>query len=179
MPFKGALCSLIELSVRLNAIFLADPGKARGWSANTSVIYSLNHSFIDWLIPTALQCHHAETVRNRSSRFKIDYVIVIQNFLNLRGHQNPISGSKFTVILVNGWFCLLVELQRARVCGCSLRSRIIKILPWVCRGLWSLGAHRYFSEAIFCLVFCQYLWNETLWRLEVNKRNMLPDLIYY
>ena len=29
---------------------------------------------------------------------KIDYVIVIKNFLNPKGHQNPISGSKLTAI---------------------------------------------------------------------------------
>ena len=31
-------------------------------------------------------------VRDRTSSFKIDYVIVIKKFLNPKGHQNPISG---------------------------------------------------------------------------------------
>ena len=30
-------------------------------------------------------------------------VIVIKNFLNLEGHQNPIIGSKVTAILLKGW----------------------------------------------------------------------------
>ena len=34
---------------------------------------------------------------------KIDYVMVIKNFLIPKGHQNPISGSKVTAILLKGW----------------------------------------------------------------------------
>ena len=37
-----------------------------------------------------------------SSSYKIDYVIVIKNFLNPEGHQNPFNGSKVTAILLNG-----------------------------------------------------------------------------
>ena len=42
------------------------------------------------------------TVRDSSSSYKIDYVIVIKNFLYPKGHTNPISGSKVTVILLKG-----------------------------------------------------------------------------
>ena len=35
--------------------------------------------------------------------YKIDYVVVIKNFLNPKGHQNPISGSQVTAILLKGW----------------------------------------------------------------------------
>ena len=35
-----------------------------------------------------------------------------KTFLNLEGHQNRIISSKVTVILLNGEFCLLVELHR-------------------------------------------------------------------
>ena len=40
-----------------------------------------------------------------ASSYKIGYVIVIMSFLNPKGHQNPISGSKVTAILlkVKGW----------------------------------------------------------------------------
>ena len=34
---------------------------------------------------------------------KKDYVMVIKNFLNPKGHQNPISGSKVRDILLKGW----------------------------------------------------------------------------
>ena len=34
--------------------------------------------------------------------YKIDYVIVIKNFLNPEGHQNLFNGSKVTAILMNG-----------------------------------------------------------------------------
>ena len=42
-------------------------------------------------------------VRVSTSSYKIDHVIVIKTFLNPEGHQNPISGSKVTAILVKGW----------------------------------------------------------------------------
>ena len=53
--------------------------------------------------PTALRRRHAQAVRDSSSSYKIDYVIVIKNFLNPEGHQNPISGSIVTAILLKGW----------------------------------------------------------------------------
>ena len=53
--------------------------------------------------PTALQHRHAQTVRDSSSSYKIDYVIVIRSFLNPEGHQNPRNGSKVTAILLKGW----------------------------------------------------------------------------
>ena len=39
-------------------------------------------------------------VRDRCSSYRIDYVVVVKNFLNPKGHQNPISGSKVTAILL-------------------------------------------------------------------------------
>jgi hypothetical protein len=53
--------------------------------------------------PTALRRRHAQTVRNSSSSYKIDYVIVLKNFLILKGHQNQIIGLTVTVILLKGW----------------------------------------------------------------------------
>ena len=53
--------------------------------------------------PTALRRRHAQTVRDSSSSYKIDYVIVIKTFLNPEEHQNRISGLKVTVILLKGW----------------------------------------------------------------------------
>jgi hypothetical protein len=82
---------------------LADPGEARGCSINSLVINSLFHSFSQSLLPTALRRRHTQTVRDSSSSFKIDYIIVIQNFLNPKGHQNQINGSKVTAILLKGW----------------------------------------------------------------------------
>ena len=52
--------------------------------------------------PTALRRRHAQRVRGSSSSYKIDYVIVMKTFLHPKGHQNRISGSKVTAILLNG-----------------------------------------------------------------------------
>ena len=82
---------------------LASPGSA-------NLVYTAS-SLIHWLIqwvrepfpPTALRLRHAQTVRDRCSSYKTDYVIVIKNFLNPEGHQHPISGSKVMDILLKGW----------------------------------------------------------------------------
>ena len=42
-------------------------------------------------------------VRDSSSSYKVEYFLVIKNFLNPEGHENPISGSKVTAILAYWW----------------------------------------------------------------------------
>ena len=61
------------------------------------------------IFPTALRRRNTQTVGDRSYSYKIDYVIVIKNFLNSEGHQNPISGSKVTAILLKGWILPIGE----------------------------------------------------------------------
>ena len=61
----------------------------------------INDSF-SYLLHTDLQHRHAQTVRDSSSSYEMDCVIMIKNFLNPKGHQNHISGSKVTAILVKG-----------------------------------------------------------------------------
>ena len=53
--------------------------------------------------PTALRRRHAQTFRDSTSSYKIDYVMVVKTFLNPEGHQYRISGSKVTAILLEGW----------------------------------------------------------------------------
>ena len=52
---------------------------------------------------TALRRRHAQTVGDSTSSYNIDFVIVIKNLLNPKGHQNPVSGLKVTAILLKGW----------------------------------------------------------------------------
>ena len=75
--------------------------------------------------PTASRRRHAQTVRDSTSKYKIDYVIVIQNSVNPEGHQNPISGSKVTTILLKQWILPIGGASSGRVCACSLRSRLV------------------------------------------------------
>ena len=42
---------------------------------------------------------------------KIDYVIVMKNFQNPEGHQNPISCSKVMAILLKGWILPIGEAE--------------------------------------------------------------------
>ena len=53
--------------------------------------------------PTALPRRNAQTVRDRSLSYRIDYFIVIKNFLNPQGHQNTVSGTKVMAFLLKGW----------------------------------------------------------------------------
>ena len=41
--------------------------------------------------PTALRCRYAQAVKDSSSSYEIDYVIVIKNSLDPEGNQNPIN----------------------------------------------------------------------------------------
>ena len=77
---------------------------------NTTVTHSLINSIL--LVPTALWRRHAQTVGDWVSCYKIDYVIVIKNFLDPEEHQNPISGSTVMAILLKGWILPLVELHQ-------------------------------------------------------------------
>ena len=60
-----------------------------------------------------------------SYSYKIDYFIVIKNFLNPERHQNPISGLKVTAILLKGWIWPIGGVASGRVCVCSLHSRLV------------------------------------------------------
>ena len=81
-------------------------------------------------------------------------VTIVKKILTLAGHPNRITGLKVTVILLNKWICLLVELQRWRVCIWSLRSRLVFFfLNWdfshfkFCHNLsfWVLLQFEFFS----------------------------------
>ena len=65
-------------------------------------------------------------VKDSSSSYKIDYVIVIKNFLNPEGHPNRITGSKVTAILLKGWILPIGGVASGRVCACSMRSRLVE-----------------------------------------------------
>ena len=47
------------------------------------------------------------------------------NFLNTEGHQNPISGSKVTAILLKGWILPIGGASAGEGLPCSLRSRLV------------------------------------------------------
>ena len=64
----------------------------------------ISKNILLWLVSLFLQQLYGAATPNRlgSSSYKIDYVIVIKDFINPKGHQNPISGSKVTTILLKG-----------------------------------------------------------------------------
>ena len=50
---------------------------------------------------------------------------MIKNFLNPEGHQNTLSGSKVTTILLKEWIWPIGEVALGRVCACRLCSRLV------------------------------------------------------
>ena len=77
----------------------------------------------------SLQCRRALTVTDGAFIHKIDYVTIFKEILNPKGHPNRITGSKVTVILLNGGFFPLVELHREgsapAACAAGLFSLIL------------------------------------------------------
>ena len=51
----------------------------------------------------SLRRRHTLIVEDGALRHKRDYVTIFWGFPNLKGHPNSITGSKVTVILLNGW----------------------------------------------------------------------------
>ena len=83
-----------------------------GCFTNSLVIHGLIQSVRE-PFPIALQRRQAQTVTDSTFSYKI----VIKNFLNSEGHQNPISGSKVTIILPKGWILPIGGASLGRVCA--------------------------------------------------------------
>ena len=66
-------------------------------------------------------------VENGAFSHEIDYVTILLEIINLKGHLNFIFGSKVTAILLNGWILATGGASLGRVCVCSLRSRLVFI----------------------------------------------------
>ena len=61
---------------------------------------------------------------------------MIKNFLNSKGHQNPISGSKVMAILLKGWVLPIGGASAGEGLPCSLRSRLYRTLClYICGGV--------------------------------------------
>ena len=97
--------------------------RATPGAALQTALYLIN-SLIQPFPPTAIQPRHAQTDRDMCSSHKIDYVILIKTFLN-PGHQNPISGSKVTTILLKGWILPIGGASAGEGLPCSLRSTLV------------------------------------------------------
>ena len=99
---------------------ISRPGQSQGLLYK-QFCHSLINLVHEPFLPTALRRPHTQTVRDSSSSYKIDYVIVI----NREGHQNPISFLKVTVILLKGCILPIGGVAPGRVCACSMRSRLV------------------------------------------------------
>ena len=116
--YGGQLCNSV----------ISRPGRSQGLLYKQpcdGLIHSFINSVSEPFPPTALRRRHAQTVTDSTSSYKIDYFIAIKNFLNLEGHQNPISGSKVTAILLKGWILPIGGASAGEGLPCSLRCRLV------------------------------------------------------
>ena len=105
----------------------------------TQGLRTLGNSVIKWwFVKISLWPCHAITVADGAFSHKIDYITILKEILNYKGHQNRNNDSKVTEILLNGWILLIGEASSGRVCACSLRSRLIFNTSWIIRILSSL-----------------------------------------
>ena len=75
-------------------------------------------------------------VRNTSSSYKIDYVQLVRISLNPQVHQNCITGSIVTQILLEGGTFPIGRVALGKVCTCSLPSRfVLKVVATLGDGL--------------------------------------------
>ena len=86
---------------------LADPGDARGCSTNPVVVDSFIRLVTLFDPPTTLWRRHTQTVRESSSRFKIDYVAQVKDILNPEVYQNHIISSKIMAIFLDRWILII------------------------------------------------------------------------
>ena len=64
-------------------------------------------------------------VGDTDSSHKVGYVRKFKEILNLEEHQNCTTGSRVTVILLNGWILPISEVALGRVCACSLHTKLV------------------------------------------------------
>ena len=71
------------------SFFLADLGKDRGCSTNTTIIHSLIQSRF---VKISLRRRHALIVEDGAFSHKIDYITIFEEILSLKVHPNCLAG---------------------------------------------------------------------------------------
>ena len=103
---------------------------------------------------TALRRLRAQTVRDSSSSYKIDYVIVIQNFLKSRRASKSHQWFKIPVISLKGGFCLLVELHRGGSAPAACAEGLFKeLVPYFSNGFPGSQRWKYPPAGAFVIKF--------------------------
>ena len=92
LKIAGCLVKVLEAEVKYFPQLFSSLASMKSWDGGTFIFYISFHS----KCRHSMVWRHAQTVWDSTASYKIDYVIVINNFLNPGGHQNPISGSKVT-----------------------------------------------------------------------------------
>ena len=175
----------------------ADPGKATGCFTNRFVINSLIRWLSNPLVPTALWRRHTQTVRDRSSSYKIDFFIVIKNFLSfftLARTLNTFLSKwfffKFTLIKSTQWNnlrlfpkacthifnninfrlqCLQIGVfqQRYFKCKCETPYFEGELLPKTCTNLKNVLQKNFLSGLVTTLENL-FVFGKSLWKISSN-----------
>ena len=97
--------------------------------------HSFIHSLTDWLTHPLVQITlwrcHAQTVKIGASSHKTNYIGIVSEILNLKGHLNCSIGSKVTTILLNGWILPTGGVASGRVCSAACAASLFNKLVWL------------------------------------------------
>ena len=100
--------------------YILQTWSGRGCSTNTFVTNYFFNSLNDYCFPKkSLQSHHAPMIGYVAFSHKIEYITSFLEILNLKWHQNPITGTRVMAIWLNGWIFPIGqtgEASRWRVC---------------------------------------------------------------
>ena len=99
-----------------------------------------------WFVKISLRRRHTPMVRNGGSSHKIDYITIVQENLNHEGHQNCITGSRVTAILLNGLIFPFV--QRGEASPWRVRyQRGLPRLVYTCLAFYAALAAQLLSSS--------------------------------
>ena len=113
---------------------------------------------------------HALMVGDGAFRQKIDYIAFFSEILNFEGHQNCITGSRVTAILLNGWILPVGGASAVE----GLRSTGLPRLVYIESG-GVVGANSYFISLINLVEFFIRIYR-TLKFLAFNLENFWEKL---
>ena len=140
-PRTLGLCFFSHHFSPMSGTLFSRPGRSQ--------VLLFNH-LLHWFIKSLTDCRHALRFGDGASIYKIDYVTIFEEIINSEGHQNCITGSKVTAILLSRWILPTGRASLGRVRSCSLRSRLVFTYVKVNFATANWGPNSTFKSCFMC-----------------------------